>query len=217
MYSVTYRLNTLEKARAEFNVKRSHDDALEDQSGTSTKGTKKHDKTPLNKAEDDMNAAELALARTPADNVIEFLKKVSALAREGGIDEDAANHLKADADRLMDVEADPIIQMCEEWMTIRRVYEQRAGYASDLPHTEETPLELEEASDYSFRLEKKIMRTTPKTPQGLAMLATMYWTVEGPTCRAGTEAWAESFDNPQFALLARLREGAMRMAGMVKS
>ena len=62
MYSVTYRLNTLEKARAEFNVKRSHDDALEDQSGTSTKGTKKHDKTPLNKAEAEMNAAEQALA-----------------------------------------------------------------------------------------------------------------------------------------------------------
>lgn len=62
--------------------------------------------------------------------------------------------------------------------------------------------------------EDRMLAMTPRTPEGLAMLADFAWSYMGPSSRPGTNGWERELQNPDLRLLASLRHGAYIVAGI---
>ncbi len=149
-----------------------------------------------------VGAAERELMATAPQSPVDALRKVLALLCEGMTDQAIAS-IRADAERLTDLESDPIIRIAARCEPLRAMIN---SADSNDPLVDDMIEELQ-------RLEGEALKHVPTTPAGLAALANLQWKSEGPCSHFGSPDWHVQMQNPSYVAMLNLRTGARLIAG----
>lgn len=153
-----------------------------------------------------VSKAEAELVGTKPASLLEALKKADARLAGEMISKEAQEAIREDLTREYKSQPDPVVDICKRILNIRAELDASPIEIADSP-------EQLEAFDDAIMLERQLQITPPTTPLGVAMLASVMWKIDGPGFLSGTDGWAEQLERPEYALLARLRQGAFRVAG----
>ncbi|SHJ24581.1 hypothetical protein [Wenxinia saemankumensis] len=139
----------------------------------------------------------------------EALRKAAALVGPEMSDEAAAS-VRADAKRLTDTSRDPVVMDATRLRDLQAV----SLRLSDDPFNGngDSPENLD-LDQQQLRLYDRLKKQPPTSPEGVAALADIIWNDFGPGLIAGTPDWEDAItNNPEYALLRRLRHGARIVA-----
>lgn len=169
---------------------------------------------PQGTACDAHGAAVEALAKIPASTAQEALLKASLLM-DAGLSDKLIKAVRDDcASFVSDTKPDPTVRLCREILTITRVADERLSATWDLQVGAPDPVEMMEALAQRRRLEAELLRLTPTTAEGVALMLSVYWGIACSEVRIGSEGWEEELDRPDNMMISRMRAGAYRLAGL---
>ncbi|MCK0102547.1 hypothetical protein [Pseudohalocynthiibacter sp. F2068] len=119
--------------------------------------------------------------------------------------------LKADAERFLDPDRDPIVPLYRRW---KALWETTYKLVDECPTGNWDAPELSEAEIEMYKIEGKMITLVPVSIEGLVALADYLWLKEGPSARVGTEKWCEELTRIEYLPIRRIRHGAALMAGV---
>lgn len=209
MTSVFYALKELNQARNERDALLHIFNCIERTEGVGCEKLKAFTTDKINPSLDSVDKAEKVLRDAEPRTQTEALQKVAALMQED-IDQEDIAVLRAEALAFTRPNADPIVQLCRRWLLLRKV---RSQMLMDCPTGNFDGPDFIRVEEDLLGLETDILRLTPASPEGVALLAEMQYVNEGPDGLPGTEGWAAEMNNPQYLVMRRLAHGARLVAG----
>ena len=210
MTSVSYALKELNQARNERDALLHIFDCIERNDGVGCEKLEALTRDKINPSHDRVTEAEKALILAKAKSFPEMLSKLAALMHECLAQEDM-DVLREEAQAFLAPKKDPIVPLCRRWLTM---HEAREQMLDECPTGYFDGPELKATTQHLRRLEAEILRLTPISPEGVALLAEMQLTNEGPPSLPGSEDWMTDMSNPQYLVMRRLAHGARLVAGI---